>query len=256
MNKSEVLNSLELTRNTKEQFNYYESLSNFIDESENSLMDMLNIFPIFATRQSITSFLEKYELYKLILDIPGSILECGVAGGRGIMSFYHFSSIFEPYHYTRKVIGFDTFEGFPSIDMKDKTSNADHMKVGGLKFESYDLLNRSFEVHDKNRVLGHIPKGELVKGDISQTLPKYLEENPHLVVSLLYMDLDLYTPTKDTLELLIERIPKGGVIVFDELNHSDYPGETIALMETLKLSNLRLKRLNFSSMASYAVIGD
>ncbi len=46
------------------------------------------------------------------------------------------------------------------------------------------------------------------------------------------MDLDIYKPTLDTLKLVVNRIPKGGIIAFDELNHSDYPGETIATMES------------------------
>ena len=79
------------------------------------------------------------------------------------------------------------------------------------------------------------PAFELIKGDISETLPRYLEANPHLIVGLLHLDVDLYKPTKDTIELLVERIPKGGIIFFDEPNHQDYPGETIAVMETLLL---------------------
>ena len=38
-------------------------------------------------------------------------------------------------------------------------------------------------------------------------------------------------------------MPKGAVIVFDELNHSDYPGETMAVMEVLGIRNLELKRV-------------
>ena len=72
------------------------------------------------------------------------------------------------------------------------------------------------------------------------------------MVALLYMDLDLYQPTLDTLKLVWERIPKGGIIVFDELNHEDYPGETMAAMEAIGIGNLRLKRLDISSMLAYA----
>jgi len=40
------------------------------------------------------------------------------------------------------------------------------------------------------------------------------------------------------------------------LNHGDYPGETLAVMETLGLRNIRLRRFEFSSMLSYAVVGE
>ena len=123
-----------------------------------------------------------------------------------------------------------------------------------MAFDSHEILQRAIRIHDGNRVLGHIPKVEVIKGDVSDTLPRYLEDNPHLVVAMLYLDMDLYKPTRDTIELLVPRIPKGGVIVFDEINHADYPGETTAVIETLGLSNLRLRRLPISSTTSYAVI--
>ena len=188
------------------------------------------------------------------MDIPGSIIEVGVAGGFGLMSFAHFCSIFEPTHYVRKLYGFDTFEGFTKPHNKDLTSNANHMIEGGLKFDSYDILQNVIPLYDKNRFLSHMAKVELVKGNAVETLPVFIRENPSLTISLLYLDADLYEPTKIALELLRPRIPKGGIIVFDELNHSDYLGETIALEETLGISSLSLKRLPFSSMAAYAIM--
>ena len=250
----DFLKNIEKTRNTNKQFEYYQKLNDFVEDKSVSMMEKMSCFPVYASRQVITAFVEKYEIYKLCMNIPGSIVECGVAGGRGLMTFAHLSSIFEPYHYTRKIIGFDTFEGFPEISEKDKTSDASHMKKGGLHFDSYETLTKSIELYDMNRTLGHLKKAELVKGDISKTFPEYLEKNPSLVIALLYLDLDLYKPTVDTLRLIINRIPKGGVIAFDELNHPDYPGETIAAMETIGIGNLRLKRLDISAMLSYAVL--
>lgn len=248
------IDNIEKTRNTEEQISFYSQLSEFIDSVECDGIKKINTFPVYATRQNITSFLERYELYKLCKNTPGSIVECGVAGGFGLMSFSHFASIFEPYHYTRKIIGFDTFDGFVGITKQDSTSKAEHLKVGGLKFDSYDLLQKAISLYDQNRALGHLNKVELVKGDISKTFPEYLEANPSLVIAMLYMDLDLYKPTLDTLKLIKDRIPKGGIIVFDELNHPDYPGETIAAMEALGIHNLKLRRFDFSSMMSYAIV--
>jgi hypothetical protein len=102
--------------------------------------------------------------------------------------------------------------------------------------------------------LNHIQKVRLVKGDVSKTLPCYLEKNPYLVVALLWLDFDVYEPTKAALKYLLPRIPKGGVIAFDELNHEVWPGETIAVMEEIGLSNLRIERFSFGSTVSFAVI--
>ena len=79
----------------------------------------------------------------------------------------------------------------------------------------------------------------------------FLDENPHVVFSLVYFDMDIYEPTKYTLEKIISRIPKNGIIAFDEVNHESFPGETVALLETFDLRNIELKRLPFCSRISY-----
>jgi hypothetical protein len=246
------LKNVEKTRNTKEHLNYYQEMNNVMENSGLSYQEIMWDFPVFASRQKITYFLERYELFKMVQNIPGDFIELGVAGGFGLMSFAHFCSIFEPTHYVRKIVGFDTFEGFPEIGDKD-TSQAEHMKEGGLAHFSYEYLLKCIELYDQNRFLSHIEKVELVKGRVEDTLPKYIEENPQLTVGMLYLDVDLYSPTKTAIELLWDRIPKGGIVVFDELNHSDYPGETLALIDTLGIGSANLKRLPFASMAAYLV---
>jgi len=96
---------------------------------------------------------------------------------------------------------------------------------------------------------------ELVAGDACLTIPEYLQANPQLVVACLNLDFDLYEPTAVALETFLPRMPRGAVIVFDELNSYDWPGETIALASTIGINNLRLKRCNFHSQVAYAVLG-
>ena len=95
---------------------------------------------------------------------------------------------------------------------------------------------------------------ELVAGDALETIPRYLEENPHLVVSLLYLDFDLYEPTRCALERLVPRMPKGAVIAFDQLNHHAWPGETAALLDTLGIRSLRLERFPFQPQIAFACL--
>jgi hypothetical protein len=49
-------------------------------------------------------------------------------------------------------------------------------------------------------------------------------------------------------------MPRGAVILFDELNNKFYPGETIATLETVGIKNLSLKRLPWATTMSYAVV--
>ena len=102
--------------------------------------------------------------------------------------------------------------------------------------------------------LNHIQKVKLIKGDIKNTLHRYLKQSPHTVVSLLWLDFDIYEPTVVAIKQLIPRIPKGGIIAFDELNHEVWPGETTAVMEEIGLNNLKLERFSFGGTVSYAII--
>ena len=57
---------------------------------------------------------------------------------------------------------------------------------------------------------------ELVKGDVTKTLPKFLKKNPKLKISLLHLDMDIYEPTKFVLFRLFNKISRGGVILLDD----------------------------------------
>lgn len=219
------------------------------------LIERIEAFPKFASRQTIAKFLTKYEIFRRILTVNGSIVECGVLHGAGLLTWAKLSSIFEPANHVRKVIGFDTFGGFPSVSGEDtRTGTFNELKQGGLTGSAFANVLEAVRVYDLNRPISHIPKVELVQGDLCKTAPAYLESNPHLVVSLLYLDLDLYEPTRKALEVFLPRMPKGAVIVFDELNAKIFPGETIAVIEQIGLRNLRIERFSFDSYVSYAVL--
>jgi hypothetical protein len=105
-----------------------------------------------------------------------------------------------------------------------------------------------------NRPIGHIERVELVSGDAVETIPAYVEENPHLVVALLYLDFDLYEPTKIALEHFLPRMPRGSILAFDELNQKHWPGETAAVLETIGIRALRIERFPFTPQLSFAVL--
>ncbi len=236
---------------------FRQSIEEHFNTASGTVNDKLNIFPRFVSRQSLSQFIAKHEIFKEILPVHGSIVECGVFTGGGIFTWFQLSSIYEPVNHGRKIIGFDSFEGFPSLAENDKSSveaDKEHKYKGAYSFNGKQELLNCAEIHDLNRAIGHIPKLELVEGDAVQTIKAYVEENPHLVISLLYLDFDLYEPTKAALKYLYPRIPKGGVIAFDELNQKQWPGETTAVLEEIGISNLKIKRFPTTPSISYAVL--
>jgi hypothetical protein len=217
-------------------------------------MDKLRHFTKFVPRQALAKFLAKHALFHHVLGVHGHIIECGVFLGDGLMTWAQLSAIYEPVNHIRRIVGFDTFTGFPELTEKDRGDNQDHAVPGGLATHAYDDLMECLELYDLNRPLGHIPRVELVVGDAMQTIPEYVRKNPHVVVAMLYLDFDLYEPTKLALETFLPRMPKGAVLAFDELGQAQWPGETVAVMETIGLRNLKIRRFPFTPQLSYAVL--
>ncbi len=216
----------------------------------------LENFPKYVRRQNLTRFIALYELFKLVQRVKGSIVECGVNRGFGLMSWAKLSAILEPINLTRRIYGFDTFTGFPDPHRKDigADDSKPTVKRGDLAADSYEELLALIALHDDDRYLGHIPKIQLTRGDAVQTIPRFVEDNPHLVVSLLFLDFDLYEPTRVALDIFLPRMPKGAVIAFDELDNPLWPGETMALLEGLGIGRLGLERLEFDPYIAFARI--
>jgi len=217
-----------------------------------SVETKLENFPKYVRRQQLKRFLALYEIFKLALPVKGSVVECGVFKGFGVMSWAKLSAMLEPENLTRRIYGFDTFAGFPSVSDKDANPVA-APHDGALFADSYEELQSLIAQYDQDRFLGHVDKVHLIKGNVVETVPAFLEANPHLVVSLLFLDLDLYEPTQVALRHFLPRMPRGAVLAFDELDNPMWPGETLALLEELGF-RIRLRRLEWDPYIAYAVL--
>ncbi len=223
-------------------------ISDIFSACPDNVETKLDNFTKYIRRQKLTRLLVQYEIFKEILNVKGSIIECGVYRGFGIMAWANLSAVLEPVNLTRRIYGFDSFVGFPDVSKKDKGN------IGDLCADSYDELKKLIEIYDSNRFLGHIPKVQLIKGNAIKTIPKFIKDNQHLVVSLLFLDFDLYEPTKVAIENFYPRMPKGAIIAFDELDNPIWAGETTALLDTIGINKLKIKRFEFDPYIGYAVV--
>ena len=233
---------------------FREKLEAYFVNSPGTFVWKLQNFAKYVPRQALTRLLVKHEMFRRVLPLQGSIVECGVLAGGGLMVWAQLSAIFEPLNYQRRVIGFDTFAGFAGITPEDATGDSTVAYPGGLALDSYNDIQEAIKLYDANRFMGSMEKVLLVKGDIKTTVPDYLERYPETIVSLLYLDVDVFEPTKVALEHFVPRMPKGSVIAFDELNDRGWPGETIAVLETVGIRNLRIERFYYDTKVSYAVL--
>jgi len=207
---------------------------------------------LFINRPALSRLLFMHELYQKIIDVHGVVMEFGVRWGQNLVLFSNFRGIYEPYNYNRKIIGFDTFSGFPEVDGKDGAlvSIGDYSVIEGYEVYLQTLL----DYHEAESPVSHKKKYQLIKGDATATFSDYLTEHPETIVAFAYFDFDIYTPPRHCLELLLPRLTKGSVLAFDELNCPEFPGETLALLEVVGLSRYGIKRSPLNPLISYMII--
>jgi hypothetical protein len=205
-------------------------------------------WPVYTKRILFTRFLAHYELFKMTLDLPGSIVELGVSRGVSFFSFHKFLEIFLPMDTSKRVYGFDSFEGLTDFNEKDGNSSSDDLtdkRTGGWSSESvegelFELTN----LFNKDNVLAR-ERSRLIKGRVQDSLPTFIAETPGLRINLLHFDMDLYEPTKYALEQLWDLVVPGGVIVFDEYGLPPWGGEATALDEFCRERNIKINLRKF-----------
>jgi Macrocin-O-methyltransferase (TylF) len=200
--------------------------------------------------RSLARILYYSDLYKKILDVPGVICEFGVQWGSTLSQLIALRSIYEPFNTSRKVIGFDTFAGFPSVDVEDGVGpqTGDYGSETGHK----ETLERILSLHESFSPNSQVKKFELVEGDATITIGEWLDGNKHAIIAMAIFDMDLYKPTKEVLSKILPRLTKGSILVFDELNYPEFPGETLAVNEVLGLNKLTLKRSPYQPYCAWA----
>jgi hypothetical protein len=216
--------------------------------------EILSNIGIYEKRQELTKKLFFYEIYKRIINIHGVIMEFGTRWGQNLVTLNNLRGILEPYNYSRKIIGFDTFQGFTGINKKDGSHEV--IKKGSFNVsEEYEkYLTKVLSYHESEAPLSHINKNILIKGDATIELDKYLTAHPETIIAFAYFDFDIYEPTLNCLTLIKKHITKGTILGFDEILDSHFPGETIALKEALGIQNYSLQRFQFCGIQSYLII--
>lgn len=205
---------------------------------ERKKFDYENGFMLTSDVYRMGNFIAHYELYKKILNLPGDIIELGVFKGNSLIQFASFRELLENEN-SRKIIGFDAFGVFPEIDRveSDKEFVSRWNKDFKDEFLTKEEIYASLEYKNIKNV-------ELISGNILETLEEYLLKNPHTKIALLHIDTDVYEPAKFALDLLFDRIVKGGVIILDD--YGTVQGETLAVDEFFEKRDYQINKYSFS----------
>jgi len=186
----------------------------------NNMYDYETNFHLTMNSERLAKLVCHYEIFKKTATISGDFVECGVFKGTSLARFALMRELFGSQN-SSKIIAFDVFsDSFPNTGYKeDKKIRKDWIKKAGGSSISISQMKKVF----KNQ---KVENYELVAGDITKTLPKYIKKNPHLKISLLNIDIDFVESTYSSLEHLYPRVSKGGIILLDNYGfaHGDTKG--------------------------------
>lgn len=232
-------------------------LFNFLQKHAVDPSDAVFHFASLARRQWLKRFLSHTEIFKMTVDIPGDILEIGVYRGLSLLTWANLLEIFCIGDRTKRVFGVDNWGGFSSLAPEDGALEPGVGKeVGGFSPATFrDQVVDLISLFDADRFVPWKSRIELVDGDAGESVNTLLRERPGLRFSLVHFDVDLYRPTLDVLKAVWTRVPKGGVLVFDEYSIEEWAGESQAVDEFLEeFPGQQLRKLSWSNTPGAFVV--
>jgi hypothetical protein len=185
-------------------------------------------------------------LFERVGNVPGAIVECGVAGGQSLAML---ASLLRERDDSRTIWGFDSWAGLPAPDPADIDSETSYAAAGMFAWAGRSLVWNELEAHGFSRAEIDA-RVRLVKGDFAETLPAY-DDGP---IALLHVDADLYRSYLTVLEHLWQHVAPGGIVALDEYGQVAWPGATRAVDEFLAREDVHSElRHDQAAGKSYAV---
>jgi len=199
--------------------------------------DLLFNLGLYTRSGLLVKFLLLADLYKRAMKVPGIMCEAGVWYGQNLVLLENLRAIYEPFYKQRKIVGFDSFEGYSEGKFSNTT-----LYSTGIRYKKY--LERLLQCHAQMNVYGHQPcPHELVVGDVRETAPRYFRDHPAETVALAILDMGPYFPTRAVLKAIKPRLLPGSLVLLDEFTMADEPGEAKAWLEVMGTTGYRMERL-------------
>lgn len=206
------MNFFKFIQSSKSYFSIFKKIR--IDNDKHFL---LSNFGLLVGNQSLFKLLTIYELIKEIRYVKGDIIEFGVWNGNNLILI---KKLTDYLNLNKNIFGYDWFKGLKKFSKFDKKIN--NKKYIGKKKRILDVI-RFF----------NLKKINLVDDDVANFSYHFKSSKKFC---LIYLDLDLYEPTMSLLNIIDKNLEKNGLIVFDQANKNQWPGENKA-MKTFYLKN-------------------
>ena len=241
-----------LQRQYEERDEYYwREIEALIVSQSVSIRDVLKNYPAFIRRRELPRLLAHWELFKLIKDLPGSVVELGAYFGSGMFSFAKMLETCCPGDRSRKVYGFDTFDGYSGFTNDDGSSQHWVKDFIGEKKSSFEVITKLCELNNLDNFIAGVERSVIIRGDVTQTVPTFASQPNGLRISLLYFDTNLYEPTLVGLKHLYPLVVPGGVVAFNAYGIPPWEGEARAFEQYFgEKGQPALKKWEYSNIPS------
>lgn len=201
------------------------------DERERSL-------GLFLRGSLLARILAVGHIYQKIVDLPGAVLDIGTWRGQTAVLCENYRAIYEPLHFNRRIVCFDTFEGYVGFSDRDKETSLHKegtYKVGGGSYAEY--LRELLVLHEQSNIGGNNSnKHKVIAGDCRETIPQFFADNPNEFVALAFFDVNAFEPTAQAFEDVYKRLVPGGLMAFWQLTRNIIPAEGRVYSEQILLN--------------------
>jgi macrocin-O-methyltransferase TylF-like protien len=227
---------------------HWQELESLVKENNIALSEMLVNFPAFVRRREMTRLLADYDLFRMIVDLPGSIVELGVYLGAGLLTWSKLLETFVPGDRSRKVYGFESGGGYQDFSFEDGDPRP-WIDTIGQKTVSRNYLERLTELTNQDNMVRGVERCRVIFGNISETVPEFARNSQGTRFSLMFLDVNLYKPTLIGLRELYPLLLRGGIVAINGFGSPPWQGEALALehyFREISAPHPRLRKLPYS----------
>jgi hypothetical protein len=227
--------SSELTFSTVESINARKGIFEMMNAYQATEEEKERSLGLFLRGSLLARILGIDEIYKKIVNIPGAIFDIGTWRGQTAVVCENLRAIYEPLHFNRRIVCFDTFEGYKGFSDKDRATRLHNEGTYSLNSTAYaQWLSEVLVMHEKSNAMGHINgKHKVIAGDCRKTIPQYFMDYPGEIISLAFFDVNAFEPTEESFEHVWSRMCPGGITAFWQLTRDSVPAEVMVYAEKI-----------------------
>ncbi len=201
----------------------YKKIEKIANKYNFDLFNVMTNYGLFCGSNNLFKTIKIIEIINKISNVDGDIIEFGVWNGNTSLLI---KKVIDILHIKKKVYLFDHFMGLNHLTIKDKE------KFRGMYKGNLSLIKDLIKFFKLKKI-------EIIEDDAIKLDCNYFSGKKF---SLVIIDVDLYEPTRKILDSVHKSLSKNGLIIFDEANKDDFPGEKQAMKEFFNRHNKYYKK--------------